>query len=457
MRKILFVAIIFLLSLQSLRGGDLFWHLKTGDTMLQSGTLLRHDPFSHTMQGHPLAVHAPLFQIIVATLFKIGGWPLLVTFGAALNAALFWVLYTLIGKNNKDAPWIALAAASLLLLAWPQLSLHPQFFSYLFSAILLLLLQRQITAPSTDNVAFAAIVLLLWPLLHPGFAIGIPLAALIVAVRPNRATLMIAGVTLVAMFGLYGFAWNNLSHHLGDTAMLTHIKYWLPTWKFFGSSLEAGWIGCNLVALTLLASWTAFKDKRTVKQSTMREWRWRAIVAASLLLGFSALRFFPLALFLAGPLCIRAIKRPLLFWGAHLLITAILAFTSPRAQFGIGLARAALPVGCADFVEQRNPPGQLYNSYNFGGYWLWRFGPAKPVFIDPRSSQLYPQEFFERFVEAYRNFDRFEELVQKYNVGYTVLASDSSMTKPLRDYLDTQPRWERAYADDVCVVHLKKL
>jgi hypothetical protein len=50
--------------------------------------------------------------------------------------------------------------------------------------------------------------------------------------------------------------------------------------------------------------------------------------------------------------------------------------------------RAALwrfPEGAARFVEERGIAGKLFNTYEYGGYLLWRLGPRQKTFIDGRA------------------------------------------------------------------------
>jgi hypothetical protein len=52
--------------------------------------------------------------------------------------------------------------------------------------------------------------------------------------------------------------------------------------------------------------------------------------------------------------------------------------------FGTGLSWW-FPERAAAFVERENLPGQIFNSYNEGGYLTWRLGPKYPDYVDGRA------------------------------------------------------------------------
>jgi hypothetical protein len=52
--------------------------------------------------------------------------------------------------------------------------------------------------------------------------------------------------------------------------------------------------------------------------------------------------------------------------------------------FGTGLSWW-FPERAAALVERENLPGQIFNSYNEGGYLTWRLGPKYPDYVDGRA------------------------------------------------------------------------
>src|SRR5262249_58458582 len=58
-----------------------------------------------------------------------------------------------------------------------------------------------------------------------------------------------------------------------------------------------------------------------------------------------------------------------------------LASGDELGSFGTGLSWW-FPERAAAFIERENIPGQIFNSYNDGGYFTWRLGTKYPDYIN---------------------------------------------------------------------------
>ncbi len=58
------------------------------------------------------------------------------------------------------------------------------------------------------------------------------------------------------------------------------------------------------------------------------------------------------------------------------------------------------PTGAVQFLKENHPGGNLFNSYNQGGYLIWAL-PEYPVFIDPRTD-LYNDELIQLWLKVMR-------------------------------------------------------
>ena len=72
---------------------DLFWHLRAGETTLQTGRPLLVDTFSHTRAGQPWINHSWLSQVGLALLFQVGGYLALGAVMAALATVSMVLVY----------------------------------------------------------------------------------------------------------------------------------------------------------------------------------------------------------------------------------------------------------------------------------------------------------------------------------------------------------------------------
>jgi hypothetical protein len=94
--------------------------------------------------------------------------------------------------------------------------------------------------------------------------------------------------------------------------------------------------------------------------------------------------------------------------------------------------------------------GTILNDYNFGGYLDF---VGIPPFIDGRA-ELYGEAFMLRHDRALslQNLPDFLRLLDEYHIGATLLAPST----PAVAMLDRLPDWQRTYADDIAVVHVRR-
>ena len=67
-----------------------------------------------------------------------------------------------------------------------------------------------------------------------------------------------------------------------------------------------------------------------------------------------------------------------------------LASGDELGSFGTGLSWW-FPERAAAFIQRENLPGQIFNSYNDGGYFVWRLGAKYPDYIDGRTIPFGPK------------------------------------------------------------------
>jgi hypothetical protein len=94
--------------------------------------------------------------------------------------------------------------------------------------------------------------------------------------------------------------------------------------------------------------------------------------------------------------------------------------------------------------------GRIFNDYPFGGYLIYR---GIPPFIDSRA-ELYGPAFLTRYARAIRLEDLadFVRLLDEYKIDTTLLFPSTQAV----GLLDRLPEWDRIYADDVAVVHVRR-
>jgi hypothetical protein len=109
-----------------------------------------------------------------------------------------------------------------------------------------------------------------------------------------------------------------------------------------------------------------------------------------------------------------------------------------------------LPVDAVDFIEENQLPRELFNSYNWGGYLIWRLYPSYPVFIDGRTD-LYDDPFMRRYLRVSLARGDWQETLDEYGVN-TILTERGGHLANVLTHVD---EWAPLYADEMAVVFVR--
>jgi len=141
----------------------------------------------------------------------------------------------------------------------------------------------------------------------------------------------------------------------------------------------------------------------------------------------------------------------MLLLGLSILDQAVLTKRFPP---GFGVAPHFFPEGAAAFLERFRIEGRVFNSYQYGGYLLWRRWPANQVFIDGRyDAVLFDEALLEAYREAHHSPAALDRLATAYNFEILVLDADPySRMSHIQDH----PGWARVYWDAVAEVYVRR-
>jgi hypothetical protein len=116
-----------------------------------------------------------------------------------------------------------------------------------------------------------------------------------------------------------------------------------------------------------------------------------------------------------------------LAWAVPLLIAAAVLVGFWRgAFFQLRVATWATPAGAADYLLANHAAGPLFNTYEQGGYLIWRLAPEQRVFIDGRAlsdsvNRDYRQILDNRGTDADRVTGPRADLLNRYGVQVVVM------------------------------------
>ena len=163
------------------------------------------------------------------------------------------------------------------------------------------------------------------------------------------------------------------------------------------------------------------------------------------------------------PVWKRAIPAAAEFAAATLVVVAIALAVQGGGVFQLRAAEWLLPTQAADFLQAHNVSGRMFNTYENGGYLVWRLWPTERDFIDPRGLSE----------EAYADYSRIlyyapsdggkssEELLAKYGIEVLVLdgfdrfsGKIHTLAAALADPKQTE--WKLVQADNRSIVFMRQ-
>jgi hypothetical protein len=257
---------------------------------------------------------------------------------------------------------------------------RPFLFTYLLLAVTIFILE--VGSPGRRILWLLPPLFLFWANCHGGYFLGwVALAAycLPALVRGGGTrTLWIVSALSVLVSGVNPNGFRSLAVTLAYRSSTLQSSLW--EWQ-----RPQLWPPDLFAVILFLAAAAMLVSYRKVRLS---DWiLFAAFAAASLL----AIRNTILIAFL-GPVLIavyppfsRALPRWAEFATAALLLAGVAAELISGSGFQLRAEEWLYPKGAADFLLDHKLPGPIFNTYEHGGYLMWRLWPEQRVFIDGRA------------------------------------------------------------------------
>lgn len=166
---IIFLGLTFLLGAFPLKDADIFWHLRTGQLIRETGQVPRTDIFTYTREGAPWIDLHWLFQVGVSWLYDRWG---VVALNLAKCIVTTIAVMFLVTARRRDWPFWAMLTAWLpaLLLLGGRMYVRPETLSLLYLSIFLAVICRWDRRPWL--VVLLPLVQVIWVNSHGLFVLG---------------------------------------------------------------------------------------------------------------------------------------------------------------------------------------------------------------------------------------------------------------------------------------------
>jgi len=449
--------LIFAIATHTPADNDMWWHLRAGEEMAQQGKILLTDEFSYTQYGEAWVNAFWLSDLILYGLWRLDGF-FAIAFATALMAvAVMGVVFLHMKSEEQDAP---ILRGLLLLLAmmgavanWTP---RPQLSSFLFLAILDFFLHRHFHI-KRQPLWILPLLFAAWGNFHGGYIWG---ALLMIAVwvgelfnlwfnnQPSlswRELFQLGGWGALALLAVAinpnGFAMWRLPFTQVDVSLA--IQEWLSPdfhqfyahpllWLFFLWIFALGFGGKRLSFVDLF---------KALGFAYLFFFAQRNLVALAVILPPVVARHLEPALAHLFPNAKR--RPPKSFKTLNLVFTAFLAtlvFTNVCYLSRVEQMTRRVPERSAAWLERSGLQGRMLNSYNWGGYIIWRLREY-PVFIDGRAD-LYGDALLTDWRDMTNGSPRGMELLDKYQIDLIYLEPHQPLLQKL-----PAAEWRRVYAD----------
>ncbi len=128
------------------------------------------------------------------------------------------------------------------------------------------------------------------------------------------------------------------------------------------------------------------------------------------------------------------------------------------STFGTGLS-GWFPRRASEFIEKENLPGEVFNTYNEGGYTLWELGPRRRDYVDGREIPFGPEFLQHAALMTTLPLDapEWQREADKYGINTIIfpLTLDEISLERLNSDCDSK-QWSPVYLDEDAIVLVRR-
>lgn len=498
MKKIVIAGFIILLFLTffitltgSLWSTDALWHLKTGEWIWEHKSIPDADPFSYTLSADEQRSKRVQFllkqywvaQVLFYLSTKLNGIASLIYLRAAILTLSLYFSFRLVRKKGLDSILSVLILMPSAYLAMKNFTAErPQLFSFLFSIMVLYLLEDLKKSSSSLN-SFSSfkshfnlfnllklfklpLVMVIWANMHGGYVLGIVLIGLYIIAegvkRVNRAneTFVTSGtfltffivclisilITLINPNGWdafeFAFQYKGISAKASEyrSPIMMDIESHTITWPYY---------------LLVVFGFSAILRKG--KKADLHDLLIFGFLAVISLISVRYMGFF---IFLGPPVFASYLSNIRLSDNVKTVIALSISslflffiYSLKHAIFKTDIAAHLYPARAVEYIAKKKPAGRLFNHQGWGGYIIWRL-PEYRVFADTRYlSEINYEEYNIISIASYG----WQEFIKGYGIGVIIIPGlhpISGQLSPLFSALMESEEWELAYVDETALVFL---
>lgn len=449
--------------------GDLPRHLAIGKYVLAGHFPPINDIFSYTRYGTPFAPHKWLSGVLFYLSFLLFKEKGIVLLSATLLAATFALIYADAVKRigaRLGIFFLVAGGAAVSSLHWIA---RPHVFTMFLLAIWLIWSEKLASGKSIPLWVFPALMLV-WNNIHGEFIAGFLVAIACLGgwiwdfifdraktdiQTGKRIGLVLLMITIVTLLNPVSFrAWGTLTSWMGNDYLMERTQ----------ETVAPNFLQSDFLILLVFLSLSIFLLAMKKEKMPTR--------MALLLAGFTALTLqsarnvhlygvvapFVLAGTLEGSLTVSLIKRyEDLFakvdqsawkkvWPAVTVLIGIFLLIATPLGKNQRFSPVFFPVQAVEWLQTHPQDGNMFNSFDWGGYLSLTLWPEKKVFIDSQGD-VYGEAFIREYEQVITLMPGWQEVLNKYDVSWALIPQQWPLAEALRGM-----GWQEVYRDQTAVV-----
>jgi hypothetical protein len=514
--RVFFISLIFIFILGlfsvEIRDSDLWWHLKTGEYIYQTGSLPDIDPFAYTsLQKDPVNPESKriqfilkqywLAQIIFYWIYYTFNFQGIIFLRSLILTSVIFLTYMAIRREHLSVFLsVTLLIPGVIIFSSNYTGERPQLFSFFFSFLIIYLLEgfRQRSSLSNDQSSLdktgnnfylwpIPLVMLLWANLHGGYIVGIGiifgyLFSELFKYRMKRFGITLShsslkSLTIISILSFIASFINPNGFNVVSILLELQKSRYKETIIEAMSPFTIGIDYVNVFIFFILLALSCIILFINLKKLDLTD---IVIFSGLTVMSLSAVRFIPFF----TPVAILIIAR----YGVHIpdkilwirkldslqriigkifpiifSIMLIVAYTQYEVFTKSGIRPNKYPEGAVKFLKSNAISGNMFNTYNWGGYLIWSLYPDYKVFIDGRG--LIEEVYFQYMniltanTQDFKGIPLWKAYLQSYNVEFIITFSVDQFAGtlvPLIPAVLNDPEWHLVYMDNISLVFVRE-
>jgi len=449
--------------------GDLPKHLAIGKYVLQGNLPPVNDIFSYTKFGSPFAPHKWLSGVLFYLSYVLLEEKGIVVLSGILLATTFTLIYSdSVARTNLRVStfFLVIGGAAVSSLHWIS---RPHLFTMLLLAIWLIW-NEKLASGKNIPLWYFPIAMLLWNNIHGEFIAGFLVTFACLAgwfwdyifnradaniETGKRVGFVLVLITLVTVINPVSFrAWNTLTNWMGNEYLMSHTQETIPP-----NFLQTKFL-ILLAFLVLSVFLLAIKREKLPARN------------AFILAGFTAMTLlsarnvhiygvvapFVLVGTLGAIQNVTIVKRTedifskyenqihFLVWPSIAVSLGVILLATSSFGKSLRFSPRYFPVQAVQWLKNHPQEGNMFNSFDWGGYISFKLWPENKIFIDSQGD-VYGEAFIREYERVITITSGWQNVLANYHVDWALIPRKWPLTNAL-----IGEGWYEVYSDNTAII-----